>query len=33
MFDALATLLVFDLAGLSPESPLGAACISSSWTW
>lgn len=25
MFDALATLLVFDLAGLSPESPLGAA--------
>lgn len=25
MFDALATLLVFDLAGLSPDSPLGAA--------
>lgn len=25
MFDALATLLVFDLAGLTPETPLGAA--------
>lgn len=26
MFDALARLLVFDLAGLSPDTPLGAAC-------
>jgi len=25
MFDALATLLIFDLAGLTPDSPLGAA--------
>jgi hypothetical protein len=25
MFDALASLLVYDLAGLTPDSPLGAA--------
>jgi len=25
MFDALATLLIFDLAGLTSDSPLGAA--------